>query len=396
MTRLLLPLLVLFACFSLMGTDCDKGMTQIDPPTALSDISVSATAVADHFCCDPEDLPQAVGTITIENNSTGEEPIYFNAGASSDIVLDPASGTVAEGETVTISVSVTNCDFRSVSVDLNYGFDPTVYPVVDHPALHGSQTITINNACRSIYELAGWLCPGDADFLNLVGWAWAFNPVGVETLHSSILIAAAIPFLDFTMIRGMIALQKNFDQQQVDLLYGRGDFPCGTGPNAFTVCPNIPLQPTGGDFFLVWNSLDAEVPLTDAEHQFQYGFVFDADGDTGNNYQGSGDYANDFYDDTDRWYSVEKTIGGAWTLKVTDARTGSGFQEIASAARVIIHEDAMLLMVPASEFADATPRYRVTAFAHHGDYGLNDPFYWSGDLAPPVAEGLATLTAGTE
>lgn len=398
MRRTLILPLILLAVFGMTAGDCDcGGMTKINPPASLDQIAVSSSAEMAMFCCDPENLPNAVGTITITNNTDTEEPIYFNFENSDVIAADPASGTVAEGETVTIAISVVACDFESASVDMNYGFDSTAYPFADFPELHGTQTVTVNNACHDLRQLIELVCPGDVVVASLLALAMIFDPVGFEVLHSAVTLAAVIPFLPYTEIHNHGAFLKHFTALAIQRIWGgREDFPCGPGVNGYTVCPNIPLQPTEGDYFLVWTSTEGVIPVADNEHTYQFGFVFDADGNTSNNYQGSGDFENDFYDDTDRWYSVEYTPAGGWQLKVTDARNGFGFQQVASAARVIIHESVMLLAVPTSEFADPTPRYRVTAFAHHGDYGMNDPFYWSGDLHPTVAEGLDELTAGTE
>jgi hypothetical protein len=35
------------------------------------------------------------------------------------------------------------------------------------------------------------------------------------------------------------------------------------------------------------------------------------------------------------------------------------------------------------------PRYRVTAFRHTGDYGMNPPHDWNGDVEPMVDVGLS-------
>ena len=54
----------------------------------------------------------------------------------------------------------------------------------------------------------------------------------------------------------------------------------------------------------------------------------------------------------------------------------------------------MSLRVPVDEMVAPWPRYRVTAFAHQGDFGLNPPYVWSGDVQPPVEEGLAASPGG--
>ena len=65
--------------------------------------------------------------------------------------------------------------------------------------------------------------------------------------------------------------------------------------------------------------------------------------------------------------------------------------KVASAARVIIRGNAMLLVVPRSEFKVDKPKFRVTSFAHKGDFGIKPPHVWSGDPTPAVDQPLAEI-----
>ena len=47
--------------------------------------------------------------------------------------------------------------------------------------------------------------------------------------------------------------------------------------------------------------------------------------------------------------------------------------------------------LPLGAFDDSTSQYRVTSFRHRGDYGLQPPHDWTGDIAPTVDEPLATV-----
>jgi hypothetical protein len=139
---------------------------------------------------------------------------------------------------------------------------------------------------------------------------------------------------------------------------------------------------------VVVHVLSGAVPLFDTTHHYQYGFVFDADGDPSNNYEADASYPDDFFAGTDRWYEAAYTPSAGWSLKATDATT---FAPVQTSARIALVNDTVTLLVPASEMTAESPRYRVTAFEHKGDYGIAEPHDWKGDVEPPVAEGLSSF-----
>lgn len=167
----------------------------------------------------------------------------------------------------------------------------------------------------------------------------------------------------------------------------RSLFPCGNGPNGFTVCPVLDAPDPGGEQLVIAVQYAADIPLADPSNLSQYGFVFDQDGDASNNYRPIPQFAGDYYQDTDKWYSVEYSPAQGWRLVVTDARNGS-FVQVASAARAVISGRVMMLVVPASEFAVARPAYRTTAFRHRGDFGQNPPHDWNADYDPQPGKPL--------
>jgi hypothetical protein len=218
--------------------------------------------------------------------------------------------------------------------------------------------------------------------------------VGVLVLHTFLSVPAKIPSIPWTEIThyGLVTvflatalLVTLFGSLQVQQ---NGDpvFPPGQGPNGFTVAANTPLPLAEGDYHIVHFSCEGVIPVvsTDPTVVYQYAFVFDSDGNTANNYTTAD---NDFFNDTDRWYVMSYTDAGGWVLTVSTAFDGS-IVEVASAARVIMKDNSMTLVVPADEFGVSDPGYRVTAFCHNGDFGVNPPYDWSGDLHPPVADGL--------
>lgn len=164
-------------------------------------------------------------------------------------------------------------------------------------------------------------------------------------------------------------------------------FPCGQGPNGFTVCPTIPASDPGGRLIVVAVGFATDIPLDDRVNSYQYGFVFDQDGDPSNDYVPIPQFANDYFRGSDKWYAVEYTPSGGWELKVTDARNNA-FTPVASAARAVILGNSILLAVPESEFSVANPAYRTTSFRHSGDFGQSSPFDYSADYDPPPGEPL--------
>jgi hypothetical protein len=83
--------------------------------------------------------------------------------------------------------------------------------------------------------------------------------------------------------------------------------------------------------------------------------------------------------------------GGGWTMSARDARGGT-IMPMSTAARIWIRRNTVTLIAPASELGTTMPPYRVTAFRHTGDYGIDPPHDWSGDVEPTVAQGLAPFT----
>ena len=120
--------------------------------------------------------------------------------------------------------------------------------------------------------------------------------------------------------------------------------------------------------------------------------VFDADGVTTNNYQPGSQYPNDFFKDTDRWYTADYVpTTQTWSLKVVNARNSVIQNVTDSNARLIIHGNTMTLAVPSSEFTTMSPSYRLTSFRHGGDYGISPPYNYDGSLWPDVATGLLPM-----
>ena len=140
------------------------------------------------------------------------------------------------------------------------------------------------------------------------------------------------------------------------------------------------------NYVVLFNIMHEDIPVADPVNFFQFGFVFDRDGNTANNYQASAAYPNDFFQDTDFWIvaSYDPTYG--WGMDVMDAANNS-VTDIESNARMIIMGNTLILFVPRSEFSANTIGYRMSAYKHQGDWGINSGI-WDGDVQPPIADGL--------
>jgi hypothetical protein len=150
---------------------------------------------------------------------------------------------------------------------------------------------------------------------------------------------------------------------------------------AEVVCSNPNTPPDPKSVFVAGLWLDGPIDQM-PEHHYQYGFVFDQDGDTSNNYQAAEPYPADFFDDTDLWIQLLGVPGQPWTLEVVDARDGK-LVSLQTQAAVVIDGDMLLAILPSDLVAGATDM-RFTAFRHEGDYGAAMP--WSGDVMPPIDE----------
>ncbi len=198
---------------------------------------------------------------------------------------------------------------------------------------------------------------------------------------------------DHTTTARWLSLGTSWDSMRVSGLFnGAGAaFPCGAGANGHTLCAPSSTVPAG-DFVLVSNVFEKPVPLADPSNYYQYGFVFDADGITTNNYTPGAAYPNDFFKDTDRWYTADYSpVTKTWSMKVVDARNGTTKTVTDSKARMILKGNTITLAVPASELGVAKPKLRLSAFRHGGDYGINPPYDFDGSLWRSVAEGLVPM-----
>ncbi len=214
----------------------------------------------------------------------------------------------------------------------------------------------------------------------------AWQPLALtEVVHGSVNVPKKFVAGDHTMLTGYYAGVITLDAMQI------GRFACGPGqPGAFTVCPvgGMPLVP--GPTVIIVTSLAMPMPMPDPNNVYQYGFVFDRDAVTGNNFTPPAPYLNHFFKGTDYWIEADRTAMGAWSVKGSIA-SGMNVSPAMTRAHVFVNGNAMAVAVPASELRTMHPDFRLTAFRHRGDEGQRVPYDWDGSLHPPVSLALQSF-----
>ena len=231
---------------------------------------------------------------------------------------------------------------------------------------------------------------------------YAFGlPLGKLRFNSNQLLAPRFPEPVVESVVGVVT-QKMLTAQQLEYAQfgqmpelNKGQPLCGTlGPNGLVLCPPMEDPREPGEWIIISQVFDADIPLNDPENDFQYGFVFDSNNTAADNWVAVPQFANDYFQGTDRWYEASYSPENGWQLNVTvvtDPDTNSTESD-SSGAFVLIDENAMTLFVPASEFAVENPGYRITSFRHDGKFGQEAPFDWSGDYWPDFEEPLQPVS----
>jgi hypothetical protein len=170
------------------------------------------------------------------------------------------------------------------------------------------------------------------------------------------------------------------------------------GPDNFWIgSPPFRSGPSSGmgeiqKYIVFFNVMHDTIPIADPVNHFQYGFVFDRDADTENNYEPHPSFPYDFFQDTDYWIVATYDPAAGWSMEVTDA-TDSMPTPVSSDARMIIVGNTLIVLVPRSEFQADYIGYRMSAYRHPGGWGMTSGD-WDGDFQPPVADGLRWVDVG--
>lgn len=166
-------------------------------------------------------------------------------------------------------------------------------------------------------------------------------------------------------------------------------FPCGPIPGGLVVCPEFPASPSAGPFLYIFMVVDDVIPLSDPVNFIQYGAVFDADGNTANNFEADPAFPNDFFQGTDLWYFLSYDPTNGWTLNTVDASGPGNPTSFFSDASAIILGNTIVWVIPYDEFPGASianAGYRITAFGNNGPFSALDQYQV--DYEPGLDEPL--------
>jgi len=176
------------------------------------------------------------------------------------------------------------------------------------------------------------------------------------------------------------------DEDSQRLFGPQGVFPCGQGNYGYTVCDGS--SPGAGGWVISTNVMRQDIPVHGSGLNFQFGQVFDVDGDPANNYSNAR-FTADFFTGSDFWmYTANQD--DAWelfTYRVVGGREAMPINN--SPGRVIFQGPMVTYVIPVETLGGWPAGERTTSFSHQGDFGLRMP--WSGDQFPLVTEGLSPV-----
>jgi hypothetical protein len=180
-----------------------------------------------------------------------------------------------------------------------------------------------------------------------------------------------------TDITGFLGIRLAMSQNATGAYFNNSLFPCDSEiEGGIVVCTDAAEPMPEGDVFMLVMQLAGEVPLQDPERFYTYAAVFDADGETSNNFRFQPPYNWDYFQGTDRWYTLDWDPNqSSLALSVTDVARNQW--SAPSKARAVIHGDVVVFFIPAEEFSVEQPGYRLTAFGHDGSFALEQS---SGDV----------------
>lgn len=231
-------------------------------------------------------------------------------------------------------------------------------------------------------------------------------PIGVVILHPMGAPRNKVPALLFTEIGLVGSLNVDLTSAQLGKAFwqnkttrgsttGEAFFPPGQGRNGFTIHANQETDMKAGNYLVFHVTMERTIPIVDPDkkNEHLYYFAIDSDLKTANNWSPPPTLPNDPHADTDRWYEIgynDPTARGTWTFHVHQLNSEKTPIEVASGARAIISDNAIVLLIPTSEFGPVKPKWRAASFVHQGKFGNDPPYPWSGDAMPAV--GMALLS----
>ena len=197
--------------------------------------------------------------------------------------------------------------------------------------------------------------------------------------------------VDHTGLIAWMAGVGDLDQAAVDTLFNdpQAPFACAQDTEQVTACAYAATEFPPGPVHVFAMSFAQDIPFTNPNDFYQFGFAFDSDGDLANNVPSQPPYSFSFTDGTDLSYVAWYDPGYAaspWFLSVIDWTSGVLTDRSWSSARIIFSGNSAVLVAPSTAFAAVSPDVRFFSWYHPGDWGYGG--VWSADVEPPVAVGL--------
>ncbi len=327
---------------------------------------------------------QKIETFTIENPRIDVEINFAVYSDHPSLFFQPADGKIPPGGKVDVCVFISTpeaeTDARMATIEVDSWRQSTSQIHTD------SFDVDVRAGSDADHpDIIQAMCPeeGPSSIAEAITGQSFFPLVGISSINS--VGDVGVPDYDVE-IDYVHAIKKNITRL-ADRFKRRS---CGMTDLGLVVCaePSSPIPETA-EYLVVSNVTRGSIPLNDPENYYQFGFVFDADRNEINNFDPHPNFPFDLYQNTDRWYSLEYSPISGWQLIVSRAR--GSISRVNSAARVVIRDNVLTLAVPLSEFEVENPLYRLTSYRHKGDFGLNPPFNWSGDLEPAVGQPLLEI-----
>lgn len=156
--------------------------------------------------------------------------------------------------------------------------------------------------------------------------------------------------------------------------------PCGDDGGSLTVCGGRSYT---GNYTVAVAELGGPLDFA-SDKIYQYAFIFDRDGDPGDNYVAGGSYPYDTWDQSDIRYEFWHNGNGSG-LSVTE---GPNFSAVDTGARFHVEGNTVMAIIPDDEISggpyDPLVPMRATSFWHLGDYGEGPDQAFNIDLFPVV------------
>jgi len=368
--------------------DDQKG-DQVPDDTPIGEAVDLEIALGGRVACDPADgVNQRVTIVTIRHTgAAGSSPITYTFLPETDTKLtaDPSTGTLAPGEVENLEIYADDCDFFVQEFRVRTYF-------TGEQGVPGKSTTTLLTVRNVIDDeepmVAAFLSLlADSDIQEQLSESLALVPYGEPVKHGSEGVPDRIPDIPLSQIGYYGSLEVNLDATELEEAFtGAGaDFPVGAHADGTVYEAETTAAMTPGDYRFIFFGLDGSFNLIDSSRYWRFAVVADSDGQAANNLVPAGQFPNDPFRGTDRWYILDYVPGNGWDVRLIDA-TGT---ELASAVRVIQVADALLFVIPKSEIPGPGAGYRVVSFTHTGDEGQGADHDWSGDHHP--ASDLSSL-----